>query len=226
MHLPALEWQVLYGQLAWAVVMAAALAALLPRAWQTRVLAGGLLAMSAALVALPQDASPAYWLVLAFQWPSGMLVGCCLLRLAAEKPRSRTLPVTLAAPIALAGAVLYLDAMGWLALGLYYAGFGAQGAPIIAMGLAVACLIAIAHGRMRGQAMVLLGAVALYSIARLPTGNLWDALLDPLLWGWAVASLCVTGVRAYRRRRDPGAPLSAEHGSKQFHFQGVASGSE
>ena len=226
MHLPELEWQILYGRLAWAVVMAAAFAALLPQAWRARVLVAGLLVVSAALMALPHDASPAYWLVLAFQWPSGMLVGCCLLRLALRKPQSRALPVTLAAPVALAGAVLYLDAMGWLAFGLYYAGFDAQGAPIIAMGLALACLLAIAHGRMRDQSIVLLGAVALYSIARLPTGNLWDALLDPLLWGWAVASLCVTGVRAYRRRRDPDAPLSDERGSKQFHFQGVASGSE
>ena len=201
MHLPELEWQILYGRLAWAVALAAALAALLPLAWRTRAASAGLLLACVALMALPRDYSPAFWLVLAFQWPSGVLVGCCLQRLAAGKTQTGSLPTLLAAPIALAGAVLYLDAMGWLSLGLYQAGFDAQSAPIVAIGLAFACVIAIAHGRMRPQALVLLGAAALYSIARLPTGNLWDALLDPLLWGWAVASLCAQGVRALRRRR-------------------------
>jgi hypothetical protein len=32
---------------------------------------------------------------------------------------------------------------------------------------------------------------------RLPTGNLWDALLDPMLWIWAVLSLAI---EAWRKR--------------------------
>lgn len=224
MHLPELEWQILYGRLAWAVVMAAAIVALLPLAWRTRASAAGLLAASVAMMALPHEYSPAYWLVLAFQWPSGVLVGYCLLRLVLPQPRPRSIPLLLAAPIGLAGAVLYLDAMGWLSLGLYAAGFGAPGAPIVAIGLAFACVIAIAHGRMVDQAVIVLGAVALYSIARLPSGNLWDALLDPLLWGWAVASLGVAGVRALRRRRVRA--VSDSEGGKHFQFQGVASGIE
>lgn len=200
MHLPDLEWQILYGRLAWAVVLAAAVAALLPQAWRHRAASLGVLAACAALAALPGDDSPAYWLVLAFQWPSAVLVGCCLLRLAITGSQPRAMPVLLAAPVALAGTVLYLDAVGWLSLGLYGAGFGPQSAPIVALGAGCAAVLAIAHGRVMPQALVLLGAVALYSIARLPTGNLWDALLDPLLWGWAVAALCVRVVRALRSR--------------------------
>ncbi|MFD2366086.1 hypothetical protein [Pseudoduganella sp. GCM10020061] len=198
MHLPELEWQILYGRLAWAVVLATAIAALLPQAWRNRAASLGLLAGCAALAALPGDYSPAYWLVLAFQWPSAVLVGCCLLRLAGTGSQPHALPVLLAAPVALAGTVLYLDAIGWLSLGLYGAGFGPQSAAIVALGAGCAAVIAIAHGRVLPQALILLGAVALYSIARLPTGNLWDALLDPLLWGWALAALCARGVRTLR----------------------------
>jgi hypothetical protein len=41
--------------------------------------------------------------------------------------------------------------------------------------------------------------VLLFSLARLPTGNLWDALLDPLLWLWAMASAGAGALRALRR---------------------------
>lgn len=201
MQLPALEWQILYGRLAWAVVLAAAVVALLPLAWRRRAVATGVLAACAALMALPQEQSPAYWLVLAFQWPSAVLVGCCAWRLGGGNAPARAMPVSLAAPVALAGAVLYLDTIGWLSLGLYDAGFGPQGAPVAALAIACGCVLAVARGHARPQALVLLGGVALYSVFRLPTGNLWDALLDPLLWGWALASLSARGLRLLRRPR-------------------------
>lgn len=207
MHLPELDYQSWYGRVAWAVVLAAALMTLVPAAWRSRALAGVAVALCAALMALPHDYSPAYWLVLAFQWPSAALVGCCLLRLMSGRPRTAALPSSIAALVAVAGAVLYLDAMGWLSLGLYYAGFGPYGAPLLSLGAAAACVFALVRGRARPQALVVLGAVALYSILRLPTGNLWDALLDPLLWGWAVASLCARALRS--RRRDPSTAGSA-----------------
>ncbi|HEY1044633.1 MAG TPA: hypothetical protein VGE60_12295 [Telluria sp.] len=201
MHLPELEWQLLYGRLAWAVVLAAVVAALLPAAWRSRTPAAGLLAVCAALIALPQEYSPAYWLVLAFQAPSAVLAGCCLLSLMPGKPGNAALPHALAVPVALTGAALYLDALGWLSLGLYYAGFGPYGAPVVAVAAAFASVFMIVRGRARAHALVVLGAVALYSIWRLPTGNLWDALIDPLLWGWAVVSLAAHGMRSVRQRR-------------------------
>ncbi|RYE87400.1 MAG: hypothetical protein EOO78_35840 [Oxalobacteraceae bacterium] len=71
----------------------------------------------------------------------------------------------------------------------------------------------------------MLGAVVLFSLLRLPSGNLWDALLDPLLFGWAIAALLAGALRRRGRRvtdRDttgdpdsaPGPalqPIAAEH---------------
>lgn len=207
MILPELEWQLVYGRVAWLVILATFVAALLPVAWRnSRTKIRGLLLGTAALMALPGEFSPSYWLVLAFQWPSGVLLGYCLLRLRATgpgKPGIAFMPAAMAAVIAPVGAVLYLDAIGVLSLGLYYRGFGPTGAPVLAMAAALACAFLIVRGRARPAAIILLAAVALFSVLRLPTGNLWDTLLDPLLWVWAVLSLAIAGgrrlVRALRR---------------------------
>ncbi|SFC93166.1 hypothetical protein [Massilia yuzhufengensis] len=219
MTLPDLSWQFAYGRLAWALVLAALLVAAWPPAWRLprRALAG--IALGAgALVLLPGEASPAWHLGLAFQYPSGVLAGLCLARLLAratghpgEPPPRALMPLPLAAVLAATGAVLYLDAFGLLSRGYYYAGFG-QGAALCAVLLAGACALAIHRGMGRLPGCAILGAIALFSLARLPTGNLWDALLDPLLWGWALVSLGATAVRALLRRAGraaaAGAPLA------------------
>lgn len=199
MDLPGLDSQYLYGRMAWAIVAAAVLAAMLPAAWRSsrRVTLGLLLALGVAM-ALPGEASPAYWLVLAFQWPSGVLLGFCMLTLFAPRPVARaspTMPASIAAVIALAGTILYFDAIGLLSLGVYYWGFGPYGAPVVALAAGAACALLAIAGRARAHALVVLAGLALFSILRLPTGNLWDALLDPLLWGWALVSLGTKGLR-------------------------------
>jgi len=209
MSLPDLALQIVYGRLAWALVAAAVLLALLPkmvnktlrmlsvdgvpaespapgRRAQALVVAGLVL-----LMALPGAASPAYWLILVFQYPSGLLLGLSMVSLAARwraRPVRYTMAPALALALVTAGLVLYLDAFGVLALGLYYVGFGAAGAPLLACAAAVGCALAIVRGRATGAAAALLAAVLLFSLLRLPTGNLWDALLDPLLWAWALGS--------------------------------------
>ena len=207
MSLPELDLQILYGRAAWAIVLAAALIALWPRAWllsRQRLIA--IAACAAALQMLPGEGAPAYWLGLAFQWPSALLVGLCLLKLQFAwhgKNSQPIMPGLLAALIAVAGAALYLDAIGLLSQGLYYAGFGPRGAPVLALLLAVLCSAAIIVGHARAQAVALLGALLVFAVARLPTGNLWDALLDPLLWGWALLSLavaCKDNIAKYRSR--------------------------
>ena len=195
MDLPALDWQFLYGRLSWSIVLATAVAALLPLALRrSRPVILGLLALAGLVMALPNEASPAYWLVLAFQWPSGILLGLCLLKLSRAWPGAYAvtpMPASLAAVIAMAGAALYLDAIGLLSLGMYYWGFGPFAAPLFALAAIAGCALAAVLGRARPHALVAVGALALFSILRLPTGNLWDALLDPLLWGWAVGSLAI-----------------------------------
>jgi len=197
MNLPELEWQIIYGRLAWAAVLVTILAALLSSAWpHSRRMPGAAMAMLGISVVvlsmLPGEASPAYWLGLAFHWPSGLLVGLCLGKLYLLRDGRRehnAMPVGLAVPVALAGAVLYLDAIGLLSLGVYYLGFEPVAAPLSALALALAGSAAVMLGRLRLQSFALLLAAVIYMLLRLPTGNLWDALLDPLLWTWSLVSL-------------------------------------
>lgn len=206
MNLPDLSLQLLYGRLGWAIVLATAACALwrgaapIPRVALALVLAAALAAM-----ALPGQLSPAWWLGLAFQYPSGLLVGCCLLRLAERWNgirRSQAMPRALAGVLVVGGALLYLDAIGVLARGFYYAGFG-QAAPLVGIAGAIGCVLAIALGRARRPAASLLGALALFSLLRLPTGNLWDAVIDPLLWAWAIVALLAAALgRSGRRAAD------------------------
>jgi hypothetical protein len=229
MTLPDLASQIVYGRIGWAIVAATVVCALwrgavpLARTGVAVILAGAL-----ALMALPGNLSPAWYLGLAFQYPSGLLVGCCLVRLTERwngARRSAAMPPSLAGVLAVAGTLLYLDAIGFLTSGYYYAGFGGILAPVVAVILAGACALAIVRHHARGAAAAVLGAVVLFSVLRLPSGNLWDALLDPLLFGWAIAALLVGALRRRRRRvtdRDttgepdsaPGPalqPIAAEH---------------
>ena len=207
MSLPELTWQIVYGRLAWALVIAALVCTLWPPAWRLpRRTAAALLLATAALQALPGAASPAYWLGLAFQWPSAALALLCALKLYRTwqgDGRQPALTPPLAMGIALVGLVLYLDAMGVLALGLYSWGFGPTAAPVTALLLAAACTGAAIVNRARGQALALLMALTLFAVLRLPTGNLWDALLDPLLWGWSLFSLAVRWWRTWALQRRP-----------------------
>lgn len=204
MNLPDLSLQILYGRLGWAIVLATLACALWRRAGSmSRVALAGVLAVSLAAMALPGELSPAWWLGLAFQYPSGLLVGCCLLRLAERWNgirRSQAMPQALAGVLVVVGALLYIDAVGFLARGFYYAGFGALAMPLLGIGAAIGCVLAIARGHARGPAACLLGALALFALLRLPTGNLWDALIDPLLWAWAVAVLAASALRRSGRR--------------------------
>ena len=229
MTLPDLASQIVYGRLAWAIVAATVVCALwrgaapIPRATLAAILAGAL-----AVMALPGNLSPVWYLGLAFQYPSALLVGCCLLRLTERwhgSRRSQVMPQALAGILSVAGILLYLDALGFLARGFYYAGFGGAVMPVIAVLAAGACALVIVRGRAKGHAVAILGAIVLFSVLRLPTGNLWDALLDPLLFGWAVVALLAGALRRRSRRasdrvatteNDPVGgpalqPLAAEH---------------
>lgn len=247
MSLPDLALQIVYGRLAWALVAAALLLAILPvlkpalfskllsklvpgasdksparpplsatavharRSTANAALVAGVILASVLLMALPDAASPAYWLTLVFQYPSALLVGFSLVSL---RSRWLGLPVrlvmapALALPLVAAGLVLYLDAFGVLALGMYSGGFGGVAAPLAACLVALACAVAIVRGRATAGAAALLVAVLLFSVLRLPSGNLWDALLDPLLWSWALGSVVVAGarLRAARRARQMAPP--------------------
>ncbi len=193
MHLPELELQIIYGRLGWGIMLAALVLSLLPRRFIASARAVGvLLAGMLAVQALPGAAAPAFWLGLAGYYPSGLLVGLCLAKLylaGTGRTGEPVIPAKLALLLALAGVALYLDAFGLLPASLYYGAFGPYGAPLIALLLAAASAYAIFRDIFRVQACAVLFALVSFSVLRLPTGNLWDALLDPLLWGWALVSL-------------------------------------
>lgn len=150
-------------------------------------LAGAAVALNT-LVA-PGAWSAAHWLGLAFQAPSGVLVALCAASVQAvwSAARPTTLPLPLAASLAVAGAALYASHLAWLPLDLYALGF----APAPALGLSGAAAVlslGLAWRGHRAAAWSLALALGLHAALRLPTGNAWDALLDPWLWAWAVAT--------------------------------------
>lgn len=216
MTLPDLASQFVYGRLAWAAVAAALLCAGLPLvrpAPLSRRTMTTLLTAVTVLFMLPGAASPAYWLALAFQYPSGLLFGCCVLKLRqywdGDGNETPVMTPALAGTLAATGVVLYLDAMGLLTQGYYYAGFGPTAAPLLAVLGAIGCAAALVQGHARPQAGALLTTILLFTLLRLPTGNLWDALLDPLLWSWAVASLAANAVRNRARATAAPEPVTA-----------------
>lgn len=210
MTLPELDLQFVYGRLGWALVLLALLTS-----WRIKVAPTRLLALFALLVVvnwLPGQASPAYWLILAFQYPSALLVACCLLRLL-ERARnirfSRALPRPLALVVVVVGALLYLDTFGLFARGLYHAGFNGYIAPALALATALTCMAVIARApaaRLGGPAGTVLLAIALFSALRLPSGNLFDALVDPLLFIWALGVV----LASFAPQRAASAPATHE----------------
>jgi len=203
MNLPALGLQVVYTHFAWGMVLAACGVGLLRwrRPFPTRLATAWVL-LAFVACALPGAASPAYWLGLAMHCPSGLLVACCAVTIwVGHTPPRRVLPTGLAAVWVAAGALLYADSSGWLSLGLYARGFG----PVAALAgllLGAAALIAVARGAHRGTGLAVLLALMLFAVLRLPTGNVWDAVLDPMLWLWAIFSLLARWV-ALRRAPAP-----------------------
>lgn len=211
MNLPDLDLQFVYARIAWAVVLAAVVLSLFFRRGGNRGMVASIAVVLAAAQWLPAPWSPAYWLGLAFQSPSGLTTALCAVILRNQwtgRSDTRVLPTALAAVLTAAGALLYLDATGWIAQGIYFLGFGPYGAPVAALVIGALCVVAVVRGAAVVTAHAVFAAVALFMLLRLPTGNLWDALLDPFLW---VASLVVC-IQALRRRRGARTQLPGEPG--------------
>ncbi|NKI96979.1 hypothetical protein [Rhizobacter sp. SG703] len=209
MTLPELGDQIVWARLAWGVVAAALMLSLLPLRGMKRRAAVALLAFAA--MWLPGPASPAWWLGLAFQQPSGLFAALCgvsVWKRFAARPDQQTLPVALAAALVAGGLVLYADAVGALSLGLYPWGFDAVQAPVAGVVLSVLALAASVRGRQPAAAWAVLLALTFHAVTHLPTGNLFDALLDPLLWLWALARCVASAVASARPRgRAADAPI-------------------
>jgi hypothetical protein len=156
---------------------------------------------------LPNAASPAFWLGLAFQSPSLMSVVLCLnwllgrLAPTQDAVAQRAMADSKAQNIllvlgAVLGWVLLLDTLAWFPVSVYAWGFGSAA---VALVLATATLLWLLSGS-RASAL-LLAVLALFVLTRAPTGNLWDALLDPLLWFALQLGWLLSLVRRYWRAR-------------------------
>lgn len=149
---------------------------------------------------LPGTLSPGYWLGLAFQAPSlsAVLLSVLVLHARWARPLEARLSAHwLGAPLAwvlatlgvVLGWVLLLDTFAVLPVHLYAWGFS----PAAAVAVVVLALVPWVLLRAASDSGVVAGvvplAVALYVLLRLPSGNLWDAVLDP--WLWLVLQLVV-----------------------------------
>ena len=199
-HAPALPqaWAMqLTVPLGWALVLALLGAVLGARlALPARRL---LVAALALWTLLPGPWSPHYWLGLAFQAPSlsAMLLCLVFLRRLLYPARSGLLAAASAqaAPqggagqelllvtSVLLGYALLLDTFAVLPLQLYAWGFS----PLLLLSLLALSLWPwVSHGVARGPRSLAQwlapAALLLFAATRLPSGNVWDAVLDPWLW--------------------------------------------
>lgn len=181
----AMQWAVSIG---WALVLAL-LGAVLGKRWSLsarRWLAAGLVLWTL----LPGSGSPDYWLGLAFHAPSLSAMLLCLLFLLRLLRAQRAARVTVSpasgwitgAAVVL-GYLLLLDTFVVLPLELYAWGFS----PALLLGLLALCLLPwVLRGRAALAAdaglWIAPAALLLFAATRLPTGNVWDAVLDPWLW--------------------------------------------
>ena len=142
---------------------------------------------------VPGPYSPAYWLGLAFQAPSIATVLLCdaLLRARFFSTRSgmplnaspHRATLALAAMGVLAGWALLLDAFALLPLQLYAWGFStAAVCTVLVVVLLPWLVVAMPHPSRNLRLWIAPVAVAVFAVSRLPSGNVWDAVLDPWLW--------------------------------------------
>jgi hypothetical protein len=142
---------------------------------------------------LPGTLSASYWLGLAFQAPSLSVVLLSVLVLYARWAHPFARGVSgpcMGSPLAwvlatlgvLLGWALLFDTLALLPVQLYAWGFSPAAAASVALLALVPWVLLRAAPGSGVLAGVVPVAVALFVLLRLPSGNLWDAVLDPWLW--------------------------------------------
>ena len=190
------------GQVAWALVVAAVVLGALgrqrPSVSNTRVFMAACLAL---WTFYPGPWGLSYWLGLAFQKPSLMacalalhyVAGCFGVRIPSGSDEiypvsdtamsaARTERIFFAFALAL-GWILLIDTFGFLPFSVYAWGFH----PVCSAGLLACALLAwVGSGRWHHLASsapaLLLLVLLVFWFSRWPSGNVWDAVLDPCLW--------------------------------------------
>lgn len=175
----------------------------------------GLALFVVALTLLPGTSSPAYWLGLSFQTPSLMSGVVCLVwalsrvRLNPERVasvvsgRSNSLKIWSLMGVVL-GWLLLLDTLAFFPISVYAWGFSSAAVWVVLVTAALFWLVwggASAHhmGLGRLGPLLMLSVITLFVLTRLPTGNVWDALIDPWLWVTLQAGWLFTAARRLKR---------------------------
>ncbi|MEQ1807428.1 MAG: hypothetical protein ABL900_18765, partial [Burkholderiaceae bacterium] len=83
-------------------------------------------------------------------------------------------------------------------LGLYFRGADPLWAPLAALLAGAWAVWAVRFEATRSAALATLSAAAVFSLTRLPSGNVFDAFLDPLLWLVCVGIVLRAGVQRWR----------------------------
>ena len=210
--LPSLAVTRIAFPFAWAVVLGCAALGLAGRwSWPYR---WGLCAGVMGWTLLAGVLSPAHWLGLAFQSPSAMSVFIGLGWLAGQGCRARgaavpvrVLPVVSRVILAgvVLGWVLLLDTLAWWPVSVYAWGFSASAVGVVAGFVVLSWAVSGRTGSSLslGQPALLLPLCVLlfFVLTRLPTGNVWDALLDPWLWVGLQVHWLFSAVRRRRAGR-------------------------
>jgi hypothetical protein len=184
--LPSLWLMQLWLPLGWAVVLAALVVLVSTPLTRHRGVVWGLPLLVTVWTLLPGEVSPAYWLGLAFQAPSAMLVllcawwGGCALRGVPVTARPGTPVIALVLAALVVGWLLLLDTLAQLPVALYGLGFDAPALVVVAL-VSLLPLLQVGAATQVSTWLAPL-AVLLFVLLRLPTGNVWDAVLDPWLW--------------------------------------------
>ena len=193
--------------LLWGVVLAAAgwrVAYVLQPPWRL-----GWAALVALVSSVPGSISPAYWLELAFaspSWTSVLLCGLWMWRQTRPQvrfsdpwtPRATSdIPAAWASCGVAMGWVLALDTFAVLPIQQSIYGWGFS--PLASLTLMIGTAAAWTISARRVHALPFL-ALALFVLTRLPSGNVWDAVLDPLLWLYLHVHLAAQGWRYLRGR--------------------------
>lgn len=206
MNLPGPAAQALYLDIGWAIVLAGLGLALLGRRAERRGVLIGVCAAAAIGVSLPAPWSLSFWLGMAFQYPSATLVALAGLKLvrqlrpAAEADASPLLSLLPAATLCALAAVLYAGAFAFVPYDPYGVGY------LRFSGAAIATVLVLLWWALDRRSAASCGAIAvaaaLHAATRLPSGNAWDALLDPFLVAWA-AFVVLCAVRDRLGRPSP-----------------------